>query len=318
MDSPLIIAGSSHPALAQRVAECADWQLGTATLKRFACGEVYVRLDDNVRRRDLVIVQSPHGAIDEQIWELLALVDAARGASAGAITALIPCLPYARQDKTGRSRESITSRLLAKMLEAAGVDHVLTMDLHTGQLQGTFRIPCDHITAEPLISARLREDGVSGDAWVIVAPDAGRAKLARRYAAQLGTQLAIMSKERPAHGQAQITRVIGAEHVGGRHALLIDDIIDTAGTLTAAAERLLEEGAASVSAACTHAILSGEAVSRLESGLFATVWGCDTVAGPACSSLRVISTAPLLADALQRLHGGESLSELFDGRNQQF
>ncbi len=318
--TPLIISGSSHPDLAGKIAQASGWPLAHITLKRFACSEVYVRLNENVRNRDVVIVQSPHTDIDAHLWELMAIVDAASSASARTITALIPCLPYSRQDKTGSSRESITTRLLAKVLEASGVNHIVTMDLHTGQLQGVFRIPCDHLTAQQLLLRRLRDHGVGGNKWVVAAPDAGRVKLARKYATLLGCELVILSKERPSHNEAHILRVIGSEHVRERNLLLIDDMIDTAGTLCAAATVLLEHGAQGVYAACTHPIFSDPAAERLsiESCPIEGIWVCDTLPTPDIPLLEVIPTADLWASALKCIHDGDSLSALFDGHNQEF
>lgn len=320
-DAPIILAGSSHPVLAQQIAAAQGGVLGEVTIKRFACSEVYVRLDSNVRGRDVVIVQSPHTSIDEHIWELLAMVDAAKAASAGTITALLPCLPYARQDKTGNSRESITPRLLATVLEAAGVSHVITMDLHAGQLQAAFRIPCDHLTAEQLILRQLRSENVGGEGWAVAAPDAGRVKLARRYAQSLNSPLVVMSKERPVHNEAEITRVIGSDLVAGRKLLVIDDLIDTAGTLCAAARTLLDHGATQVHAAGTHPVLSDPASQRLgDDSPLTSLWVCDTLPTDHLdiARLKVIPTAGLWAQALERIHSGASLSELFDGSNQQF
>jgi ribose-phosphate pyrophosphokinase len=317
-DTPLIVAGTSHPQLAREISRISGWPLADVTIKRFACNEIYVRFNENVRRRDIVIVQSPHVDIDQHIWELLTLVDAARGASAGTITALIPCLPYARQDKTGHGREAITPRLLATVLEAAGVNHVMTMDLHTGQLQGVFRIPCDNLTAEPLLMTALKKDNVGGSEWVVAAPDAGRVKLARRYAAALGSELVVLSKERSAHNQAHTTRVIGSQLVSGRHVLVIDDMIDTAGTLVASAKALREVGARTVSVACTHAIFSDPARQLLFKKDILNVWACDTLPIEPAVWLEIVPTAQLWADALQRVRDGDSLSQLFDGHNQEF
>src|SRR5437016_5294658 len=246
----MVVAGRSHPELASRIAEALGVEPGEVTLKTFANDETYCRYDESIRGADVFIVQAGGPPVVKNLMELLLMIQAAKLASAKRITAVIPWFPYSRQDRKAKPREPISARLVADMLQLAGVDRVLTMDLHAGQVQGFFNNPVDHMTAIPMFAQYIRDLGIPGKELVAVAPDTGRAKLAGKFAEMIGGDLAILNKERPAHNEARVTAVIG--EVEGKVAVMTDDIIDTAGTLCAGAEKLREAGASRVIACGTH------------------------------------------------------------------
>ena len=253
-----VVAGSSHPVLATKIAGHLGVELTKVERSTFADGSPYFRFEDSVRGADMFIVQTAAPSIGEHLMELLIMVNAAKLASAKRITAVIPWYFYARQDKKSRPREPITARLVADLLETAGVDRVITMDLHAGQVQGFFRIPVDHMVAVPMFAQHIRDYLGTEVERVAVAPDTGRAKLAGKFAEMIGGGLVVLNKERPGHNQAKVTGVIG--DVAGKVAVMTDDIIDTAGTLCAGAEALREAGATRVIACATHALFNDPAL----------------------------------------------------------
>jgi ribose-phosphate pyrophosphokinase len=318
----MLFSGRANPELASRIADKLGVDLGPVTLKTFSNGEVYCRYDESIRGADVFIVQptcaNPEVGLsaNDALMELLLMIDAAVGASAHRVIAVTPWFGYSRQDKKSAPREPISARLAARMIEAAGADRVLTMDLHAGQIQGFFRNPVDHMTALFMLTQYFDDLGLTD--LVVVAPDAGRVKLNKKFASKLGAELAILDKERPAQQVAEIGYVIG--DVKGRTAVLVDDMIDTAGTLRAAAQTVLDEGASRVYAAATHPILSGNAYENLAASGFEQIVVTDTIplrAG-APDNLRVLSCAELLTDSIRRIFTDDSVSEVFGGENQLF
>jgi ribose-phosphate pyrophosphokinase len=318
----MLFSGRANPELAARIADKLGVDLGPVTLKTFSNGEVYCRYDESIRGADVFIIQptcaNPERGLsaNDALMELLFMIDAAVGASAHRVIAVTPWFGYSRQDKKSAPREPISARLVARMIESAGADRVLTMDLHAGQIQGFFRNPVDHMTALFMLTQYFDDLGLTD--LVVVAPDAGRVKLNKKFASKLGAELAILDKERPAQQVAEIGYVIG--DVKGRTAVLVDDMIDTAGTLRAAAQTVLDEGASRVYAAATHAILSGNAYENLAASGFEQIVVTDTIpmrAGPP-DNLRVLSCAELLTDSIRRIFTDDSVSEVFGGENQLF
>lgn len=307
-DLPIgIFAGSSSPALAARIAEYYGQELGLLTRKTFADGELYVRYEESIRGRDIFIVQSTYPNADHWI-ELLLLVDAAKRASAARINAVVPYFGYARQERKDQPRVAIAAKLMADMLAVAGIDRVLTMDLHASQIQGFFDVPVDHLYASGVFTdylGELRETNV-----VVVAPDVGAIKMARAYANRLRTDLAVIDKRRPIQNEAEVVNIIG--NVVGRNVLLIDDMIDTAGTLTSAANALREAGARRITAACTHPLLSGPAYSRIESSALDRLIVTDSIPlRQSSDKIEVVGVAPMFADAISRISTDASVSTLF-------
>jgi ribose-phosphate pyrophosphokinase len=319
----MVFAGRSSQVLGQRIATRLGIDLGGITLKTFANGEIYVKFEESVRGADVFLVQSTCQPVNDSLMELLIMINAAKLASAHRITAVIPWYGYSRQDKKSAPREPITARLIADLLNASGVDRVLTMDLHAGQVQGFFNVPVDHMTALPMFVEDFRTRVYEGDVsepLVVVSPDAGRAKLANHFAEALGATLAVLTKQRPDHNQAEITFLIG--DVEGRAALLIDDMIDTAGTLCAGAKVVKDSGATRVFAAATHGLLSGMAVQRLRDSVIEQVVITDTVPLPeeavGDDLFRVLSVDRILADSVHNVFCDESVSAIFAGENQLF
>ena len=317
----MVFAGSSNEDLAKGIAQRLGIRLGDVIVKQFANGETYVKFDESVRGADVFLVQSPNGlgTINDQLMELLIMIDAAKLASVHRITAVMPWFPYSRQDKKVSGREPITARLLANLLQASGVDRVLSMDLHTGQLQGFFDIPVDHMTAVPILANYFRDKGLAGPGSVVVSPDAGGAKRAKKFADKLDCSLAILTKERPQHNVAEVTNVIG--DVRGKVAIMIDDMIDTAGTLAAGAQALLDQGATAVYACSTHAVFSGPALERIANSVMTEVVVTDTIPVPLVGrphNITVLSVAGVLADTIRNVFCDESVSSIFGGDNQLF
>jgi ribose-phosphate pyrophosphokinase len=318
----MLFSGRANPELAGRIAGKLDVDLGAVTLRTFSDGEVYCRYEESIRGADVFIVQPTCGnpltgvTANDALMELLVMIDAAVGASAHRVIAVMPWYGYSRQDKKSSPREPITARLVARMLEGAGVDRVLTMDLHSGQTQGFFAKPVDHMTALFMLTQYFVDQGL--DDLVVVSPDAGRVKLAKNFAAKIGAELAILNKERPAQQVAEIGYVIG--DVRDRTAVLVDDMIDTAGTLRAAAQTVLDEGASRVYAAATHAVLSGDAYENLSSAGFEQIVVTDTIPlGPgAPDNIRVLSCAELLTNSIRQIFTDGSVSDVFGGENQLF
>ena len=318
----MVFGGRSSGELAAKVAGKLELDLGQVTLKTFANGEVYCRYEESIRGADVFIIQSTCAneqsemTPNDSLVELLTMIDAAQGASAHRIIAVMPWYGYARQDKKSAPREPISARLAARMIEAAGADRVLTMDLHAGQIQGFFTKPVDHMTARFMLTQYFEDLGLSD--LVVVAPDAGRVKLNKKFASKVGAELAILDKERPAQQVAEIGYVIG--DVRGKTAVIVDDMIDTAGTLKAAAQTVLDEGAARVYAAATHPVLSGNAYENLAASSFERIVVTDTIplrAG-APDNLVQLSCAELLTDSIRRIFTDDSVSEVFGGENQLF
>ena len=309
MDTPLaIFAGRSNIALAKAIAEQYGTTLGEITIKNFSDGEIYVKYVQSIRGEDLYIIQStpPSG---DNIIELLMLIDAAKRASAKRVTAVIPYFGYARQDRKDQPRVSITAKLIANILTQAGVDRILTMDLHAPQIQGFFDIPVDHLYASRLFIDHFRKRNITDLA--VVAPDVGSLKMARAYAKRLGADLAFIDKRRPEQNVAEIMNIIG--DVKGKNVLLVDDLIDTAGTLTNAAVALKERGALNIMACSTHPILSGPAYQRIEDSPINKVYVTDTVPlSKPSEKIEVKSVAGIFAEAIERIHTNYSISVLFD------
>jgi ribose-phosphate pyrophosphokinase len=316
----ILVAGRGHSELSEEVAEHLRVPLGDCVLSTFANGEIYCRYGENIRSADVFVFQT-HGtysgeSINDALMEQLIMIDAAKRASAKRITAVCPFYGYARQDRKAEGREPITARLVADMLTVAGADRVVTVDLHTGQIQGFFDYPVDHLTAVPVLADYLREN-VDGETTV-VAPDAGGGKLARRFADRLNADLAFIDKRRPkgTHNVAVATEVVG--EIEGRTCIIVDDMIDTAGTVVSGANLLMDRGAAEVYIAATHGLLSGPAVDRLKNGPIREVIVTNTLPVPdekRFDNLRVLSIAPLLAQAIDAVFEDGSVSELFGGDN---
>jgi ribose-phosphate pyrophosphokinase len=319
----MLFSGRANPGLAAKIAAKLGVELGGVTLKTFSNGEVYCRYAESVRGADVFIVQPTCGNSDsglsanDALMELLEMVDAAVGGSAHRVIAVAPWYGYSRQDKKSAPREPISARLVARMLEAAGIDRILTMDLHSGQIQGFFQKPCDHMTAL-FILTQYFADLALDDELVVVAPDAGRVKLNKQFASKLGADLAILNKERPAQQVAEVTYVIG--DVAGKTAVIVDDLIDTAGTLKAAANAVRSAGARRVFAAATHGVFSGNAWDNLDEAGFEQVVVTDTIplAPGAPDYVRVLSCADLLTSSIRQIFTDGSVSDVFGGENQLF
>jgi ribose-phosphate pyrophosphokinase len=315
----MLFSGRSNPELAEKIADKLKVSLGEVELKTFANGETYVRYDDSIRGSDAFIIQSGSPPVNDHLLELLIMVQAAKLASAKRITAVVPWYPYSRQDKKSRPREPITARLVADFLEAAGVDRVLTMDLHAGQIQGFFNVPVDHMTALPLFATYYRDKGLFGENVVAVSPDPGRAKMARRFGQMLEADLAIMNKVRPEHDTAEVSEVIG--NVDGKVAIMSDDIIVTGGTLIAGAKALKEAGATEVYACATHGLFPGNAFEKIAASDLSEVTVTDTVPIDKLNrpeKIRDVSVSKLLAETIYNVFSDDSVSAIFAGENQLF
>ncbi len=313
-----LVSGRSHPVLATRIAEQLGCELGNVTLKTFANGETYCRYEDSIRGADVFIVQTCVPNVDQHLWELLIMVNAAKLASAKRITAVIPWFFYGRQDKKSRPREPITAKLVADVLQTAGVDRVLTMDLHAGQVQGFFTIPVDHMTAVPMFAQYVRDLNL-GEGLAAVSPDTGRAKLAGKFAEMIGGDLVILNKVRPAHNEAKVSAVIG--DVEGKIAVMTDDVIDTAGTLVAGAAALKEAGATKVYALATHGLFNGLALERIAASEIDRLVVTDTVpVNPLDKpdNIEVLSVDRILANTIHNVFSDDSVSAIFAGENQLF
>ena len=317
----MVFSGRSHPGLAHTIAEHLGVECGEVMLKTFANDETYCRYEESIRGADVFIVQTGCPPVDKNLMELLLMIQAAKLASAKRITAVVPWYPYARQDRKAKPREPISARLVADMLQLAGADRVLTMDLHAGQIQGFFTIPVDHLTALQLFATHFRDLGLTGEGVVAVAPDAGRAKQTVRFAEMMDASFAIIHKMRPAQEQVEVTEVTG--RVRGKKAIIGDDASMTGGTLIAGARALREHGATEVNVFVTHALFSDDALAAIgdpESGISRLVV-TDTVPLNALSrpkNMTVLSVSPLLAEAIMNVFADESVSGIFGGENQLF
>ncbi len=308
----MVFTGNAIPKLAAAVAGHLDIGLGKATVGRFSDGEVMVEILENVRGKDVFVLQSTCAPTNDNLMELLVMVDALKRASAGRITAALPYFGYARQDRRVRSsRVAISAKVVANMLEVAGVDRVLTMDLHADQIQGFFDIPVDNIYAAPVLLADVATQNLAE--CIVVSPDVGGVVRARALAKRLDTDLAIIDKRRPKANVSEVMNIIG--EVSGRTCVIMDDMVDTAGTLTKAADALKEHGAVRVLAYCTHAVLSGNAVERIAQSSLDELVVTDTIplseAGQGCGKIRVLSCAKLLAETIMRINRADSVSSLF-------
>jgi ribose-phosphate pyrophosphokinase len=308
-----VFSGNSNPGLAERICENLRVPLGVANVKTFSDGEIMVEIGENVRGRDVYVVQSTCSPTNNNLMELLIMMDALKRASSATITAVIPYYGYARQDRKVAPRTPITSKLVADMITAAGASRVVTIDLHAAQIQGFFNIPVDNLYAAPVILEHLRRRFQHNDI-VMVSPDAGGTERARAFAKRLGCSLAIIDKRRTGPNVAEVMHIIG--DVAGKAAIIIDDMIDTAGTLTQAANALKLHGAKSIYACATHAVLSGPAIDRINNSAIEEVLITDTIPlgekSGGTSKLKVLSSAELLAEAIRRIHEDESVSALFE------
>ena len=306
----LFVSGRSNLPLAEEIAQRLGTPIDTATIRRFADGELFVRIDKNARGRDVIIVQ-PTNAPAENTMELLLLIDAAKRASAARVTAVVPYFGYGRQDRKDQPRVAIGAKLLANLIVAAGADRVVSIDFHQHQIQGFFDIPVDHLYAAPVFTRYFREKGLKD--LVVVAPDVGSAKMARGYAKRLGATFAIIDKRRSAPNASEVMNVVG--EVEGRTCILTDDMVDTGGTIANAVYALRDRGASRVYAAATHALLSGSAVEKLSAVPMEEFLVTNTIHIPEerrFPQLRVLSVAELLADAIRFIHSNESVSALFE------
>jgi ribose-phosphate pyrophosphokinase len=306
----VLFSGTANPELAGGIADHLGVPLGGAEISRFSDGEQFVRLNENVRGVDVFIIQ-PTMSGQESLMQLFLLLDAATRASASRVTAVIPYYGYARQDRKDQPRVSIAAKLVANLITTAGADRVLTMDLHAAQIQGFFDIPVDHLYAIPVFLEFFAALDLSE--FTVVAPDLGSVKVARAYAGHLGVPLAIVEKRRPVKNKTEVMNVIGISEVEDRNLLIIDDMIDTGNTLIRSAETLKAAGAKEIYACATHAVLSGDALDRIERSPISRVVVTDTIPAKRKSKkLRVLSIAGLFAEAIQRIHRSESISSLFE------
>ena len=307
----ILITGNANTKLSTDIANIADVDLCETLVTRFADNEIWVEIKDNIRGEDVFIIQSTCNPANDNLMELLIMVDACKRASAGRITAVIPYYGYARQDRKPAGRSPISAKLVANMLEAAGVDRMLTMDLHAGQIQGFFDIPVDNLYAQPLFVKDLKTSPMIGAGnAVIVSPDAGGVPRARAVAKQLDLDIAIIDKRRDRANESEAMNVIG--DVKGKQCIIVDDIIDTGGTLVKAAQALISEGAEEVEANITHGVLSKGGAQRMEKSALSRLVITDTIPAPENNVLKVISVANIFAEAIRRVHHDESISVLFE------
>jgi ribose-phosphate pyrophosphokinase len=306
-----IFSGNANRDIARAICNYVETPLGNAEVTRFADGEIYVEINENVRGVNCFVVQPTCAPANDNLMELLVMIDALKRASAGSIVAVIPYFGYARQDRKSKPRTPISARLVADLLTAAGVNRVLSIDLHAGQIQGFFNIPVDHLYAMPVLIEPLKQR-ISSDA-VIVSPDAGGVERARAYSKRLGTSLAIIDKRRPVPNVSEVVNIIG--DVKGRDAIIVDDMIDTAGTVCAAAQAIKEKGARAVFAVASHGVLSNPAIERITASPIELLIITDTIPPRpevrACAKIEVYSVAKMVGEAVKRIHHGDSISSLF-------
>lgn len=319
MKNMQLFSGSVNPELARQIAEELGVSLGNIRLEKFANGEIYARYQESIRGNDVFLIQSVADSADrsfdvnDALMELLIMVDAAKRASARHITAVVAHYGYARQDRKAASREPITAKLVADLLTVAGVDRVMTIDLHVGQIQGYFNLPVDHLTALPILADYFKAKNLPQEKLCVVSPDVGRAKAAKKFSDMMGADLAIMHKGRPGHNKAEITALIG--DVTGKICIVNDDMIDTAGSIAAATQTLKDKGAEKIFVCCTHPIFSGPAYDRLNNAPIEEVVACNTIPVPQdkqTGKIKVVSVAPLLAKAIKNIYENGSVSDLFD------
>lgn len=306
-----LFSGNANKSLAEEIAGFLGIPVGDATVSKFSDGEIMIQINENVRGSDVFVLQSTCSPVNDHIMELLLMLDAFKRASVGRVTAVIPYYGYGRQDRKVLPRVAISAKLVADLITTAGTDRVLTVDLHVGQIQGFFNIPVDHLYAAPVLADYVRDKYV--DNLVIVSPDAGGVERARAFAKRLKASLAIIDKRREKANVSEVMHVIG--DVKGKDAILLDDMIDTAGTITHAATAISENGAKRVIAACTHAVLSGPALERINGSVLEEVITTNTIPLDSklegCRKLTVLSSASLLGEAIRRIHEESSVSSLF-------
>jgi ribose-phosphate pyrophosphokinase len=309
-----IFAGNAHPSLAKKVAEAAGVELGHSEVTHFADGEIQVEIHESVRGKHVFIIQSTCSPVNQNYMELFIMLDALRRASAASITAVMPYYGYARQDRKVAPRAPISAKCMADLITTAGADRVVAVDLHAAQIQGFFNVPVDHLFAIPTLARAWRETHGSGEEFVAVSPDAGGVERTRAFAKRIESSMAIIDKRRTGPNEAKALHLIG--DVRGKIAVIVDDMIDTAGTLTQAVDSLIKNGAKQVFAVATHPVFSGPAISRLKESPITKVWVTDTIplseAAQASGKIEVVSVAPVLAEAIKRIHGNDSVSSLFD------
>ena len=309
-----IFTGNSHPELAQEIAKILGIEVGAGDVGTFSDGEISVNIGESVRGADVFIVQSTCSPVNNNLMELLIMIDAFKRASAGRITAVIPYYGYARQDRKAKSRDPITAKLVADLLTTAGADRVLTMDLHAAQIQGYFNIPVDHLVGSPILSNYFVDKGLADqDDVVVVSPDLGSVTRARKFADKLHAPIAIIDKRRPKANVSEIMNIIG--DIEGKKCILIDDMIDTAGTISNAANALKDLGAKNVYACCTHGVLSGPAFERINNSAIEELVMLNTIKLPEGvdkEKFKSISVAPIFAEAIRRIYDDEPISKLFE------
>ncbi|MDO5334930.1 MAG: ribose-phosphate pyrophosphokinase [Coriobacteriia bacterium] len=308
-----VFSGSTYPEFAEEVARCLGVELGKVQLEKFANGEIYARYLETVRGADVFIVQSVSGPnVNESLMELLIMIDAAKRASARTVHAVVTHYAYARQDRKAAAREPITAKLVANLMTTAGIDSIITMDLHQGQIQGFFDVPVNHLSALWQLAEHIKTKDLDTDNMVVVSPDLGRAKAAKKMSNLIGCDMAILHKERPKHNQAEVTALIG--DVSGKDCILNDDMIDTGGSVVAAVKTLKAKGANRVYVTCTHPVFSGSAYERLNDPDIEEVIVTNTIPvdKERAGKVHVISVAPLFARAIQNVFGNTSISEMFD------
>lgn len=308
-----LFSGTAHPVLAKEISDFLDIPLGKTIIKRFADNEVWIEIEENVRQSDAYIIQPTSNPANEHLMELLVMIDALKRASVDTITAVIPYYGYARQDRKTQSRVPITAKLVADLLTAAGAHRIVAVDLHAAQIQGFFNIPFDHIYALPVFLDFLKRHHAAGEDRVVVSPDVGGAERARAYAKRLGCGIALVDKRRPRPNVSEVMNVVG--EVKDMDCILVDDIIDTAGTLSSASEALMKEGAKSVVACCTHAVLSGPAIKKIQDSPLKKLLVTNTIPlskeAEKFSKIEQLSVASLLGQGISRIAKGDSVSSLF-------
>ena len=306
-----IFCGNANPALAREIAQELEVPFGNCQVGTFCDGEIAVNIDETVRGADVFVIQPTHPPVNDNLMELLILIDALKRASAGRITAVLPYYGYARQDRKAKARDPITAKLVANLITEAGADRLLTMDLHAAQIQGYFDIPVDHLLGVPILVKYFKDKNL--DDVIIVSPDLGSVTRARNFANHLDAPIAIIDKRRPKANVSEVMNIIG--DIKDKNVILIDDMIDTAGTITQGANALKEFGAKEVYACCTHPLLSGPAIDRIKDSVIRELVVTNTITltqDKKCDKLKVISVAPLIAEAIQRIHKNISVSRLFD------
>lgn len=309
----MLFSGTSNPELGQEIARHLGIDLGKVEISRFSDSEIYVRFLESVRGRHVFLIQSVCQPVNDNLIELLIMIDALKRASAGTISAVIPYYGYSRQDRKTLAREAITAKLVADLLVAAGANRVLTMDLHAGQIQGYFNVPVDHLTALPIIADYFKERAIEN--LVVVSPDVGRVKTTKKMADSLGVYMAVMAKKRPAHNVAEIGYVIG--DVDGKNALIIDDMIDTGGSICRGVEALRKAGAKDIYVACTHPVFSGAAIENLNLAPIKELVVTNTIPVPIdkhINKLKVLSVGPIFAKTIKNVYDNKSVSEIFGGQ----